>query len=102
MLPLFLIFGHVCACKHLKSVDYPKPIVKHEEVSKENMSKMKLAYDAHKAAGGADKEDNGGCFVCLLVCCIFVQSFFLLGSECHQWRWGDLGQEERRAGFSCQ
>ena len=23
---------------------------------------MKLAYDAHKAAGGADVESNGGCF----------------------------------------
>ena len=43
-------------------MDYPNPIVKHEEVSKENMSKMKLAYDAHKAAGGADVESNGGCF----------------------------------------
>ncbi len=28
---------------------------------------MKLAYDAHKAAGGADVEYNGGCFVRVLV-----------------------------------
>mmetsp|Transcript_15189 Transcript_15189/g.30918 ORF Transcript_15189/g.30918 Transcript_15189/m.30918 type:complete len:582 (+) Transcript_15189:281-2026(+) len=29
-------------------VDYPKPIVDHAVVSKENMNKMSLAYDAHK------------------------------------------------------
>jgi hypothetical protein len=45
---------------YLNSVDYPKPIVKHEEVSKENMSKMKLAYDAHKAAASPSVEHNGG------------------------------------------
>jgi hypothetical protein len=56
-------------CSFLNSVDYPKPIVKHEEVSKENMSKMKLAYDAHKAAGGADVGYDGGCFLCLFVDC---------------------------------
>ncbi len=28
--------------------DYPRPIVDHAVVSKENMSKMSLAYDMHK------------------------------------------------------
>jgi len=30
-------------------VDYPKPIVEHERVSKENMGRMAKAYEAHKA-----------------------------------------------------
>ena len=46
-------------------MDYPNPIVKHEDVSKENMSKMKLAYDAHKAAEGAVVENKEGSLVCL-------------------------------------
>jgi hypothetical protein len=29
-------------------VDYPKPIVDHKIVSKENMNKIKVAYDEHK------------------------------------------------------
>ena len=35
--------------------DYPKPIVDHSIISKENMAKMKLAY----AAGKLDAGDNG-------------------------------------------
>ena len=31
-------------------VDYPKPIVDHQVVSKENMNKMSKAYEAHKSA----------------------------------------------------
>ena len=53
-------------------MDYPKPIVKHEEISKENMSKMKLAYDAHKAGGGPD--DKTGCSIFLLVYLMFMQN----------------------------
>ena len=30
--------------------DYPRPIVDHAVVSKENMARMKAAYDAHKQA----------------------------------------------------
>eukprot|EP00588_Corethron_pennatum_P021870 CAMPEP_0194331086 /NCGR_PEP_ID=MMETSP0171-20130528/54291_1 /TAXON_ID=218684 /ORGANISM="Corethron pennatum, Strain L29A3" /LENGTH=658 /DNA_ID=CAMNT_0039092413 /DNA_START=1 /DNA_END=1978 /DNA_ORIENTATION=- len=30
-------------------VNYPKPIVDHKKISKENMGRMKLAFDAHKA-----------------------------------------------------
>jgi hypothetical protein len=64
------MLGFVC------SVDYPKPIVKHEDVSKANMSKMKLAYDAHKAAaGGADVEYEGGYFFVPVSCCFDVQTF---------------------------
>ena len=33
-------------------VDYPKPMVDHAVVSKENMNKMSKAYEAHKAANG--------------------------------------------------
>ena len=33
-------------------VDYPKPIVDHDVVSKENMGRMAKAYEAHKAGGG--------------------------------------------------
>lgn len=32
--------------------DYPRPIVDHATISKENMGRMKAAYDAAKAAGG--------------------------------------------------
>jgi hypothetical protein len=43
-------------------VDYPKPIVDHDAASKENMSKMKAAYDAHKAKTGDDQDgDDGAC-----------------------------------------
>ena len=28
--------------------NYPRPIVEHKDISKENMSRMKAAYDAHK------------------------------------------------------
>jgi cryptochrome len=38
--------------------DYPKPIVIHEVVSKENMAKMKAAYDANKDAAGAGDGDG--------------------------------------------
>lgn len=41
-------------------VDYPRPIVDHKVVSKENMSKMKFAYDRHKDAEAAAKKSNGG------------------------------------------
>ena len=34
-------------------VDYPKPVLKHEDVVKVNMSKMKAAFDASKAAKAA-------------------------------------------------
>ena len=48
-----ILFGH--------SVDYPKPIVDHERSSKENMAKMKAAYDAHKAQASEDGcSDDGG------------------------------------------
>ena len=30
--------------------DYPEPIVDHKTISKDNMGRMKEAYDAHKAA----------------------------------------------------
>ena len=33
-------------------VDYPKPIVDHTRVSKENMGRMAKAYEAHKAGNG--------------------------------------------------
>ena len=36
-------------------VDYPSPIVDHATASKENMSRMKAAYDAHKSAAAATK-----------------------------------------------
>jgi len=35
-------------------VDYPKPIVEHTQISKENMSKMAAAYEAVKKAAGVD------------------------------------------------
>eukprot|EP00957_Ditylum_brightwellii_P197845 15071599-Ditylum_brightwellii.AAC.1 len=38
-------------------VDYPKPIVDHAKVSKENMTRMAAAYDAHKAMAEKDKAD---------------------------------------------
>ena len=41
-------------------VDYPRPIVDHKVISKENMSKMKLAYDRHKKTEAAAKKSNGG------------------------------------------
>ena len=41
-------------------VDYPRPIVDHAVVSKENMSKMKLAYDMHKDANAASKKKSKG------------------------------------------
>ena len=42
-------------------VDYPKPIVDHDVVSKENMGKMAKAYEAHKAgeAGGKGGDADG-------------------------------------------
>jgi cryptochrome len=40
-------------------VDYPRPIVDHAVVSKENMSKMSLAYDMHKDAEAAAKKGKG-------------------------------------------
>lgn len=45
-------------------VDYPKPIVDHTPTSKENMGKMKAAYDAYKAqqepASKKKKASSGG------------------------------------------
>jgi cryptochrome len=38
--------------------DYPKPIVDHAYVSKENMSKMALAYDAYKEANGKGSKSD--------------------------------------------
>ena len=35
---------------------YPRPIVDHAVVSKENMTKMKLAYDLHKRNQGDGKK----------------------------------------------
>jgi hypothetical protein len=83
-------------CSFLNSVDYPKPIVKHEEVSKENMSKMKLAYDAHKAAGGADVGYDGGCFVCLFVdCALFAWELGVLSILTQEKR----GLYKRKGGY---
>jgi len=39
--------------------DYPRPIVDHAVVSKENMAKMKKAYDAGKAEATSKKENSG-------------------------------------------
>lgn len=39
-------------------VDYPRPIVDHSVVSKENMLKMKVAYDMHKDAEAASKKSS--------------------------------------------
>lgn len=39
--------------------NYPRPIVEHSVVSKENMSKMSLAYDMHKDKVAAEKKGNG-------------------------------------------
>jgi len=38
--------------------DYPKPIVDHAYVSKENMGKMSLAYDIHKEKLNAEKKSK--------------------------------------------
>lgn len=38
--------------------NYPRPIVEHAVVSKENMSKMKLAYDMHKDKVAAAKKNG--------------------------------------------
>ncbi|KAL4418944.1 hypothetical protein ABPG77_009124 [Micractinium sp. CCAP 211/92] len=38
--------------------DYPRPIVDHTTASKENMARMKAAYDAAKAADAARGEDS--------------------------------------------
>ena len=35
-------------------MDYPKPIVDHATVSKQNMGRMAKAYEANKAGGGGD------------------------------------------------
>lgn len=49
--------------------DYPAPVVKHDEASKANMTKMAAAYAAHNAAHGKDAaaaaagdagDDDGG------------------------------------------
>ena len=47
---------HIQAAGCVIGVDYPFPIVDHAVVSKENMGKMKAAYDAGKLA----KEGGGG------------------------------------------
>jgi hypothetical protein len=50
-------------------VDYPKPIVDHDLASKENMARMKVAYDAHKAlAAGSDGARYGPSCVSVCVC----------------------------------
>jgi len=41
-------------------VDYPKPIVEHEVVSKTNMDRMNKAYAAHKAAAEGVKSGGDG------------------------------------------
>lgn len=38
--------------------DYPEPIVDHKVVSKDNMQRMKQAYDAHKAAQASTAAQN--------------------------------------------
>lgn len=38
--------------------DYPKPIVVHETVSKQNIQRMKAAYA--RRSGGGEKETEGG------------------------------------------
>ena len=48
------------ASSRTRRVDYPKPIVDHDVASKENMSKMKAAYDAHKAMDAEDLDGNEG------------------------------------------
>lgn len=49
-----------CGC--IIGKDYPKPIVDHKDVSKDNMGKMHDAYDANKEAEAAssDSDDDGG------------------------------------------
>jgi len=36
-------------CGVIVGENYPEPIVEHKSISKSNMSRMKEAYDAHKA-----------------------------------------------------
>ncbi|CAM9296325.1 unnamed protein product, partial [Phaeothamnion confervicola] len=40
--------------------DYPAPVVDHKAVSKENMSRMKAAYDAYKSGAVAGSSSGGG------------------------------------------
>ncbi|CAM9211816.1 unnamed protein product [Hapterophycus canaliculatus] len=47
-----------CGC--IIGKDYPKPIVDHKDVSKDNMSKMHDAYDAHQQAEAARSESDVG------------------------------------------
>ena len=47
-----------CGC--IIGVDYPSPIVEHDIASKENMQKMKFAYDAHDPGNISIKKSSGG------------------------------------------
>lgn len=46
-----------CGC--IIGKDYPRPIVDHADVSKDNMAKMHDAYDANKEAEGAGSQRGG-------------------------------------------
>lgn len=46
-------------------VDYPKPIVDHKIVSKENMNKIKAAYDEHKLLASGYVEFRDGSWLLL-------------------------------------
>ena len=56
---------HACLVLHVRQagciigVDYPKPVLKHEDVVKLNMTKMKAAFDANKAAKAGNAGDAG-------------------------------------------
>lgn len=41
-------------------VDYPKPVVDHESISKVNMEKMAKAYAAHNEASGSGSKGGKG------------------------------------------
>lgn len=46
-------------CGVVIGTDYPKPIVDHKIVSKENMNKMKIAYDEHKLKDASNNRGSG-------------------------------------------
>lgn len=46
-----------CGC--IIGKDYPKPIVDHTDVSKDNMAKMHDAYDAQKEAEESRSQNEG-------------------------------------------
>lgn len=46
------------AAKCVIGVDYPKPIVDHNIISKTNIKRMKIAYEANRNKGGDDDNDD--------------------------------------------